>query len=594
MSVDTLPEVLAEPAPTPSVRSTRRSVRLPGPRFWVALALIGVTVYLVIGPLLMLIVASLQDTGLGVKISGPITWTHENFATVFGSSDTYSVLGTTAVYCFGSLLLAFVVAILLAWLVERTDMPARGFFYIMVVAPAGVPALISAIAWAMLINPTNGVLNEMVRNLFNLGDGQGPFDAYRLGTMIMVQGIALVPVTFLLMAAAFRGISGSLEEASRMSGLGFLRTIWHVTLPLLKPALVGALVYQFVTVIAAIDIPLILGLPANTLVFSSSIYTSAHPPSGLPNYGLTATYGLFLLLLSLVPILVYNKILGKSDSFVTVTGKSRRSQPMSLRRWKPVAVIFASGYAVISFLLPFAMLVWVSIQPYLTSVNMTALRRSTLSGYKDTLTSPLFHEALTNTIVAGVATALFAMTLSVYLSWFIVRTRSRGRWAVEALAFLPHAIPGVVIGLSTILVYLALPVGLYGTVWIIVVAMGTMYISLGTRTTTAGMIQIQASLEEAASMSGANDWQVWRYVLLPMLRPVFMNGMLLVFLAAIHNLTLPLMLYSGTNLMLSSLIYSRFDNGYVNSAVVLSVIMTVIAVTAAILMRRSSANQDRV
>jgi iron(III) transport system permease protein len=161
----------------------------------------------------------------------------------------------------------------------------------------------------------------------------------------------------------------------------------------------------------------------------------------------------------------------------------------------------------------------------------------------------------------------------------------------DVLAFLPHAIPGVVIGLATLLLYLILPLPIYGTIWIIVIAMGTQYVSLGTRLTTGGIAQIQRSLEEAAEASGATTWHVWRRILLPLLRPVFLNGFLLVFLASIQNLTLPLMLYSTGNLVMSSLIYTRWDYGDATGTAVLCVITTGITVIAALLLRKASGNR---
>jgi iron(III) transport system permease protein len=155
----------------------------------------------------------------------------------------------------------------------------------------------------------------------------------------------------------------------------------------------------------------------------------------------------------------------------------------------------------------------------------------------------------------------------------------------DVLAFLPHAIPGVVIGLSTLLIYLILPIPVYGTIWIIAIAMGTQYVSLGTRLTTGGIAQIQRSLEEAAEASGAKQRHVWRRVLVPLLRPVFFNGFLMVFLASIQNLTLPLMLYSTGNLVLSSLIYTRWDYGDATGTAVLSVVMTAITIVAALFLR---------
>jgi iron(III) transport system permease protein len=192
----------------------------------------------------------------------------------------------------------------------------------------------------------------------------------------------------------------------------------------------------------------------------------------------------------------------------------------------------------------------------------------------------------------GIAAAAGSMILAMLVSWIIVRSRSRFRWMADVLAFMPHAIPGVVIGLATLLIYLLLPLHIYGTIWIIVIAMGTQYVSLGTRLTTGGIAQIQPSLEEAAEASGAKARHVWRRVLVPLLRPVVLNGFLLVFLASIQNLTLPLMLYSTGNLVLSSLIWSRWDYGDATGTAVLSVVMTVITVIAALFLRGLSGKRQ--
>lgn len=543
-----------------------------------------VLLYLVLGPLIMLVISAFEDTSGGVVITPPFPWTGANFDTVFTSSETYSVLWTTVLFSGGALIFAFAVSLTFAWLVERTDMPARNTIFVLVVAPQGMPALISAIAWSLLLNPTNGFLNEVLRSVFHLS-GSGPLNVYSLPWMILVQGMALVPLTFLLVTASLRGMNASLEDAARTSGSGFWTITRKVTLPLLKPAIIGALVYEFVTVVEAVDIPLVLGLPGHVTVLSTQIYNASHPPVGLPNYGVGSTYGIFLLILALAPLLFYNKIIGNSSDYVTVTGKTFRPKIQELGRLKPWAMLFAWGYIFISFALPLLILIWASIQPYFGTLSRDALKRVTMKSYKSTLSSDLFATALKNTIILGLATAAGSMILAMLVSWIIVRSRSRFRWMADVLAFLPHAIPGVVIGLSTLLIYLILPIPVYGTIWIIAIAMGTQYVSLGTRLTTGGIAQIQRSLEEAAEASGAKQRHVWRRVLVPLLRPVFFNGFLMVFLASIQNLTLPLMLYSTGNLVLSSLIYTRWDYGDATGTAVLSVVMTAITIVAALFLR---------
>ncbi|MDT4962076.1 MAG: iron(III) transport system permease protein [Pseudonocardiales bacterium] len=543
-----------------------------------------VLLYLVLGPLIMLVVSAFEDTSGGVVITPPFPWTGANFDTVFTSSETYSVLWTTVLFSGGALIFAFAVSLTFAWLVERTDMPARNTIFVLVVAPQGMPALISAIAWSLLLNPTNGFLNEVLRSVFHLS-GPGPLNVYSLPWMILVQGMALVPLTFLLVTASLRGMNASLEDAARTSGSGFWTIARKVTLPLLRPAIIGALVYEFVTVVEAVDIPLVLGLPGHVTVLSTQIYNASHPPVGLPNYGVGSTYGIFLLILALAPLLFYNKIIGNSSDYVTVTGKTFRPKIQELGRLKPWAMLFSWGYIFVSFALPLLILIWASIQPYFGTLSRDALKRVTVKSYKSTLSSDLFATALKNTIILGLATAAGSMILAMLVSWIIVRSRSRFRWMADVLAFLPHAIPGVVIGLSTLLIYLILPIPVYGTIWIIAIAMGTQYVSLGTRLTTGGIAQIQRSLEEAAEASGAKQRHVWRRVLVPLLRPVFFNGFLMVFLASIQNLTLPLMLYSTGNLVLSSLIYTRWDYGDATGTAVLSVVMTAITIVAALFLR---------
>jgi iron(III) transport system permease protein len=550
-------------------------------------------VYLVVGPILMLLLTSFEDTTAGVTIRPPVPWSVANFTGALGDAQTYQVLGTTLIFAAACLLFAFVVSLIFAWLVERTDLPARGLIYVLVVATTGTPGLISAIGWGLLLNPTNGYLNVALRGMFGL-HGRGPLNAYSLPAMIFVQGLALVPLTFLLITASLRNMSASLEDAARTSGAPPWAVLRKISLPLLRPVLIGAGIYQFVTVIEAVDIPLVLGLPGHVTVFSTQVYRVMHPAFGLPNYGAASTYGILLLALAMAPLLVYNRIVRRAQDYATVTGKAFRPRRQRLGRWRWVAFGASLLYAAVSFVLPLLVLVYTSLEPYVGSISMASLRRMTLAGYGRTLVSGMFVSTLERTLIMGLVASLAAMVLSVLLSWIIVRSRSRFAWIADTLAFIPHAIPGVVTALAVMLIYLLLPVPLYGTIWIIVVAMATQYISLGTRLTTGGIAQIQQGLEEAARASGARGSQVWRHVLLPLLRPILLNGFLLVFLATIKNLTLPLMLRSSDNTVMSTFIWDRWEYGDAPAAAVLSVVLTAVTVTAAILLRRLSGSGEEI
>jgi len=177
---------------------------LTGRRVFIAVTL-AILIYLVMGPLLVLLVASIQDTALGLDIRPPVTWTLQNYVEAFFTSSFIGVLWTTLVFTLGSLVFAFVFSFALSMLIERTDMPLRNAMFILVVAPSGIPAVILAISWSLLVNPTNGVINVFLRDLLGLNGDSGPFNIYSVPWMILVQGMALVPLTFLLITASCEG-----------------------------------------------------------------------------------------------------------------------------------------------------------------------------------------------------------------------------------------------------------------------------------------------------------------------------------------------------------------------------------------------------
>lgn len=563
-----------------------RSV-LTGRRVFITLTM-AVLVYLVIGPFAVLVMGSFQDTSLGIRIRPPITWTMGNYVTATSGSALYRTLLNTAVFTVISLSIAMIVAFFLAFLIERTNVPSKTALFILVVAPSGIPAVILAVAWTIILNPRNGVVNVILRSLFGIDAKSGPIDVYTLPVMAIVQGMALVPLTFLLIVSSLRGMSTSLEDAGRSSGANNVTIFRTITLPVLKPAMLGALLFQLVTVISTLDIPLLLGRPGHVAVLSTAIYDASNPSVGLPNNGVASAYGVLLVVLSMIPLIFYNRVIRESDSFVTVTGKSRAPRLVNLGKWRYPLTAACYLYILFAFLLPLFVLVWASLQPYVGALDLESLKRLTVTAYENLISDRIVHLALWNTFVLGVCSAIAAIAISTAVSWIIVRVRSRFSTLVDALAFLPHAFPGVVIGLATLFLYLVIPLPIYGTIWIVVLAMATQFIGLGTRLTTAAITQIQVTLEHAASASGSSGWQTTRRVLIPLLRPALFNGLLVVFLSSVQNLTLPLMLGSGDNVVMASLIYRRWFDGNAPSTAALGVVLTALTLIMTLLMRRSS------
>jgi iron(III) transport system permease protein len=364
----------------------------------------------------------------------------------------------------------------------------------------------------------------------------------------------------------------------------------RISMPLLLPALLSALVYQFVSVIESFDVPLVIGLPAGIRVLSTEIYTWAAPSGGLPNYGLSSTYAVLLIGLSIAPLLLYNRVISRSDRYAVVSGHSRRSRRVGLGRWRWPMFILCLAVVIVAFVMPTAVMVWTSVQPFYALPSPESIARITLRGYETILGRSSFHQVVINTLLMAGATALATMTIGLLVSWVLVRTRSRLRFPLDVLAFTPHAMPGVIIGLSVLLIYLLLPVPLYGTIWIMVVALTTQWLSLSSRLMTGGIAQIQRQLEEAATTSGASWFRTMWRVVLPLVMPAFLNGLVLIFLLGIKNLTIPLILFTPKTQVLSTTVWQLWENGDTAATAAVGVIMVSITLTLALLLRRLNAS----
>jgi iron(III) transport system permease protein len=573
------------PAPNPRARGLPRVRRFEA-RTIAIVATVVVLVYLVLGPVLMLVMSSFKGTDGTLPFEAGVPWTLDNYIAVLTNPSTYSVLGNTFAFALGSLALSFTLSITFAWLIERTDLPFRNALFVVIVASIGIPTVIIGIAYALLLNPTNGLVNLVLRDLLGLDTRQGPLNVYTLPGMIFVQGVTLVPITFLLVAAAFRGLDASLEDAGTTSGATFRTVVRRISLPLLTPALLSALVYQFVSVIESFDIPLVIGLRGGISVLSTQIFIESRPAGGLPDFGLAAAYSMLLLGLAIGPLLIYNRVLGNSERYATIGGHSYTPRRMRLGPWKIPAVVLSVGFIVVSLVLPALVMVWTSLQPFYAVPSPESISRMSLDAYHEVLTDDRFWDAVVNTMILGTFTAILAMGVGLSVGWILVRTASRFRVVLDTLAFTPHAMPGVIIGLSILLIYLLLPIPIYGTIWIIVIALGTQYISISTRLSSSGVSQVQNELEEAAAVSGASWWPSIRRVVLPLILPAILNGLLLVFLLAIKNLTLPLILYTPETVVLSTLLWGYWDRADTAETAALGTIMVVITLILGTILRR--------
>ena len=525
-------------------------------------------VYLVLTPLGMLIWNSLKTTPPGV----PGALTFANFAKAYSDPTLYPLLVNSLLFAAGSTVFSFFFAFMMAWLVERTNTPLRDLAYVMAIVATIIPGMIASIAWIMLLHPRIGLINLAL--IKTLGLSQAPVDIHSMYGMIFVGGLRQVPVMFLLLAGALRSMDPSLEESSATCGSSNAATMLRITFPLMIPASAAAMIYSFINAIEAFEIPALIGMPVKIYVFSTKIYLAMHQSP--PDYGVSAALGITVLAVTAVGTLCYLRILRKSERYVTVTGKGYRPRPIDLGNWKYLGTAFLFGFLVLDMILPMLALIWASLLPFYQVPSIKAIQAISLSSYSSAWQYPGVFNGVKNSLLLAVLSGCITMLLAAVISWIVIRSRIPGRKILDFLAFAPLATPSIVLGMALVFLYLSIPVPIYGTLWILLIAFVTKYMPWATRNTNAALLQIHKELEEASEVSGASWLQTFRRVLAPLLIPAFVSGFLYIFSHTIRDISLAILLYSPKNNLFAIVIWELWQAGTIAQVAAISVIMVIL------------------
>ncbi len=534
----------------------------PGPREkrrfewgWIVIAVcVAVTVYLAVVPLGFLLWQSFFTPQSAAKAA---EFTFSNYAEAYGSPDTYRLLINSLTFAIGTSIFSFLLGTLLAWMNERTNTPFKTLFYALAIIPLIIPGILFTVAWIFLASPKIGILNLALKA--TLGIDNPPFDIYSMAGMVWVAGLHYSPMAFLLMSAAFRSMDPALEESAMMSGANVRQVVYRVTLKLAWPAIFATLLILFVRAIESFEVPALLGLPVGIQVFTSSIYQAVHRyPSQV---GLASAYAVMLLSITTVGVYFQSRLSSRGSKYATMTGKGYRPRRIDLGAWRWVTASIFVVYFLLIVGLPFAVLFWSSFQSFYSVPSWQALHNLTLDPYRFILGYPNLTLSVWNSLVLGLGSATVIMLLTSVICWIVVKTKLRGRWLLDNVASLPMVFPGLVLGLSIMIFYLNVDVGVYGTMWIMFIAYVTRFMPYGLRYNTTSMLQIHKELEESAAMSGAS-WATtfWRIVL-PLLKPGLVAGFIYVLIVSINELSTSILLYSPRTEVVSIVIWELWENG---------------------------------
>lgn len=533
-------------------------------------------------PVLSLLVAALVLVPLVAVILGafrdPLGVGLRPLLTVLGATR---ILGNTVLLGLGATIGAVLVGGALAVALVRVRTPGRALLEQLVILPLYITPLLTAVAWSWLGTPRGGLINVAARRMFGIEGAV--VNVQGAGGAIFVAALSAVPVPFLLIGGALRGMDPSLEESARVHGSSAARAMRTVTLPLMLPATAGSALLVLVQAMSLFSVPAVLGIPAGFETAGTEIYRLLNTyPARLAQ---AAAWGLLLLVVTAALVSVQTALL-RGRSFTTVTGKAFRPRMLEIgpARWGLAALAWL--YVLAAVALPVATLVWAAFVDFLT-VDPKLMRFGFGHIHYVLFDYPKTWIALRNSIGLGVAAATLCCALGVGIGWVVVRARSRLRPFLDQASMFPLALPSMVLALGLLWAYAGtwwVPV--YGTIWILLIAYVTHYLPFGVRAVGGGLRQLHPELEEAARVSGAGWLRALRNVVLPLLWPTLAGTWTLVFVLALQEVSASILLYTSHTTVLSVAVFDLWEAGNVNGLAALSVLQLFVTFLAIVVLSR--------
>ncbi|KZE89975.1 ABC transporter permease [Microbacterium sp. TNHR37B] len=584
----------APPAPLETgVVSTRRG-RPPAPshfrprRIAGVAALYGILAILILMPVALVVISAFTTTTPRPGNIDLTSLTLENFAAVF-SPGALRAAGNSLLVGIGASIVALACGGFLAFVTARSNAPARRFLYFVGLVPMFLPSFVGALAWGLLGGPNAGLLNILARDL---GLGQ-VINIYTLPGLIVVLGIYYAPYAFLLIHASFSLMNPDLEEAARVHGSTPAQVLRRVTFPLATPAILGSAILIFVLTVENFPVAQMIGSASGLDTLPTYIFRLMNSAPSRGNEA--AAVAIALVIVVLVVTAIQRRIVSRR-TFTTVAGKGLKLAKVDLGWFRVPALILGIVYFVVTTVLPLLALLFVAMHesPYVASVTGAFTSgRLNLDEFVDVLTDPTVQRATVNSVTVGVSAALIGTVLAFIVSYVVNRTKTPGRGGLGYISMIPLAVPAIVLGLGLLWTWLLIPLPVYGTLLVMVIAFVAAQMPQGYQGASSGILQIHADLEDSAVMHGASRTRaIWK-VTAPLLRVPLTSTFLLLLMLSMRELTVPLFLFTTDTRLLSIIIFDDFENGILQSSAATSVLYCGLIFVLAYLARRFGADAPK-
>jgi iron(III) transport system permease protein len=520
----------------------------------VVIVLAAILLVLILPPAFFLLNVSLHETQPDGSLGA---FTLRFYESLFSGRFFLPSLQNTMIYSLGSAVIAIVIGTVQALIVERTNTPGRNLAFFAAILSLGVPHILYTVAWLLLLGRA-GPVNDLIALVTQQGQA---INVYSMWGMILIEGIGFVPLTFLLMSAVLRSMDASFEEAAIMAGASPLRAFWTITLRMGIPAICALALLIFVRTFESFEVPALVGLAGNINVLTTTIYQSARR-TGSPNYGESGAYSICLVLIVTILLIWQSRLARDAHRYQTITGRGFRPRMVDLGGWRYFTSAVLVALFVFITVIPTAILVFTSFQPFYDGVSLDAFNRLTLENYRVLFGPGSFRDSILNTLILGAATATIVVPFTAVCAWLVVR-RVPGAAVLDHLVMLPLVFPAIILSVAFLNVFVNLPLALYGTLLSVIIASSVRYLAYGMRYAYAGALQIHPDLEGQAAISGASRASVFRRVVAPLLAPTLLNSWLLIFLLSVQAVALPLLLVGPGSEVMAVTLFELWQNGQV-------------------------------
>lgn len=535
-------------------------------------AIVLVALFLMVFPVIMLIAGSFRDAPPGADGA---SWTLDGWQEAYSDSRTYSTLLTTLRITIEVMLVSTPIALAFAWIVARTDTPGRALLERLLLAPLFIPGVLTALAWTVLASPRTGVVNRMLRHLPGL-EGIA-LNIYSEWGMVFIFSLLLTPVIFFLVLPTLKSMNHTLEEAAMAAGASRFTTAVRITLPMMAPAILGATILASIKVFEALDIPAVLRGPSGIDVFMTRVFFAMRF-TPVPNYAEATALAVAIVAVAAILVTLQARYIAKRD-FTTTAARDAPMELVRLGRWRYVTAGVCWLYLFVAIVVPVAVLVIGSFERFIGVHDFGALN---LDNWRTVLDDPALGRAVRNTAMLAFVSAILMATLTIVLSYLIVRRKGAAATSLEAASWLPWSVPGLVLGLGLLWGYSILPGQLYVTRWILIAGFMTTLLPLGVRQFTAAFRQLDVALEEAALTCGARPWRVGVHVIAPLILRTISASMLISMILVLREVGMPAIAGSNGNEVLASLTLYAWLEGRATTAATYGVVMVGMALTVII------------